>query len=482
MADGGWLSFTDVMTRCRSMAVCHRWRAHACDQELWTTFELHGGGELIIDDKSLDRLIGLAGGRMVSLSLDGLPRITADGLKRLRENTLLSYVSITNCIGEWTFSSSNLVRTPGITGRIADCLPPSVRVLHLVGCNVHAVADLPRLTARSWELDIYECQSCAYVAHLPSQRRCSRCTVVRCGLRHNDIHFEWQNGCADSIACDTCDALFCSECMPAMSRCQILTAAQPRLPCIVARCATCVAEHGPPTLVVCGACEELGCEDCLVCRCDFCDDWLCTLCEINHMEICPRCESRYCSGCLDAANVSICECRSCKSRLCSNCDLMEYSCTRCERYFHTENDYEDYCRGCAPSCAGCDVMLCGDCGRHCAGNGCDKYYCDDCVPAMRYGKYEEEAPVRWAAMERLDLPRPKRCMECEDMFCPDCWDCPTLMPKCAACNLEMCNACAKREEDDCADADVCDTSCPDCGAYICMRCPLDGCKDCFEQD
>ena len=90
MADGGWLSFTDVMTRCRSMAVCHRWRAHACDQELWTTFELHGGGELIIDDKSLDRLIGLAGGRMVSLSLDGLPRITADGLKRLRENTLLS--------------------------------------------------------------------------------------------------------------------------------------------------------------------------------------------------------------------------------------------------------------------------------------------------------------------------------------------------------------------------------------------------------
>ena len=483
MAGGGWLSFADTVTRCRSMAVCRAWRAHASDPELWTTFELRGGGDLTIDNRSLDWLIALAGGRMVSFRVDGLPYITADGLKRLRENVLLRHVSITNCIGEYA-SSRDAVRTPGITGRIAECLPPSVRVLHLVGSNVHAVADLPRLTVGSWELDVHECPSCAYVAHLPSQRRCNRCSVVRCGFRHNDTRHEWGAGCADDVACDTCGSLFCHECLPSMSRCQVEQQEAERPPhCSVSRCAACVAEHGPPTLASCAWCEDFACEDCLCHHCDFCDDELCTVCARYNMETCPRCESTYCSGCLSVANVSMAVCRSCKRNMCSNCDDMDWACTHCKRHFWNSHFSESYCRGCTPQCAGCNVMLCEGCSRHCTGIGCKKYYCDDCVPPTRVeldAMWEEDAPVRWAAMERLDLPRPKLCPKCDDMFCPDCWDCATLMPRCAACSIETCNACAKRAEE-CADDDG-NASCVSCGAYICIDCTAYACKACSGRD
>ena len=480
--DGSWLSFTDMVTRCRSMAVCQTWRARASDRELWTSFELRGGGALAIDDRSLDRLIALAGGCMVSLRLDGLPSITADGLKRLRHNTLLRHVSVTNCIGEWDACQREW--TPGVIGRhIVDCLPPSVRVLHLAGCNVHAVGDLPWLTARSWEIDVHECASCARVAHLPSKRRCSRCTVVHCGFRHNAIFHRWEAGCADDVACDTCGSLFCSECLHAMSRCQVDREDEDRpwgtkVRCSAARCATCVAEHGPPTLDVCGACDSSACEACMGSQCAFCNDKLCTICDFN-TEMCPGCQSTYCLGCLDAANVSMMRCRACNSILCTECDIMDYSCTRCERPFPTDGVFEGYCRGCTPRCAGCETMLCKDCGDHCVGQGCSTYYCKDCVAptsAERHANGELYVPVRWAAMERLDLPRSQQCGKCDSMFCPDCWDCPTLMPQCAACTATMCNACAKRAEE-CADADG-NTACPSCGAFICIDCCLEWCKVC----
>ena len=81
-----------------------------------------------------------------------------------------------------------------------------------------------------------------------------------------------------------------------------------------------------------------------------------------------------------------------------------------------------------------------------------------------------------AEITGIDLPRSQLCGKCDSMFCPDCWDCPTLMPQCAACTATMCNACAKRAEE-CADADG-NTACPSCGAFICIDCCLEWCKVC----
>ena len=161
----------------------------------------------------------LAQGGMLSLQIDRLPLLTAAGFHELLENVRLSNVSITNCSGWNDFCRPHAFH-PGLTVRIISHLPPSVKTLHLTGCNVHPI-DLPKLQTRDWELDIYQCEQCGDTASLPCKRACSRCTVVACGWRLSIYSHEWRKGCSSHVACDTCGELYCEDCATILETCEV---------------------------------------------------------------------------------------------------------------------------------------------------------------------------------------------------------------------------------------------------------------------
>ena len=412
----------------------------------------------------------LAQGGMLSLQIDRLPLLTAAGFHELLENVRLSNVSITNCSGWNDFCRPHAFH-PGLTVRIISHLPPSVKTLHLTGCNVHPI-DLPKLQTRDWELDIYQCEQCGDTASLPCKRACSRCTVVACGWRLSIYSHEWRKGCSSHVACDTCGELYCEDCATILETCEVQWESVSGQ-CTFQRCAACLATSGADTVEQCEGCLRMACGACLQHgACAKCDRSLCESCITHCNETCPRCERSLCIACLMSEENWVDPCEICGEVQCNTCDPMRHGCSVCNQTIRVGGKNGDSaCRGCIPSCCECGVPLCDSCvdstGQRCRGGArnearCSKIFCADCyAPSWQERHESEEArgeplvPTRWAALERLDLPRPKRCASCDDAFCHECSE----MRACSMCGAEECERCATE-------------TCPHCRPPLCSECEV----------
>ena len=192
--------------------------------------------------------------------------------------------------------------------------------------------------------------------------------------------------------------------------------------------------------------------------------------------------------------------------MCVECAPMSKQCVECG---------EDYCAHCAKhptsasACGFCDNFICFDCvdnreeveeygmafvgdlddaGGHCHMCGAavcgqcsmrpdcckTRVYCPDCkCPDANGPTGPFPLPVRNEAAKRLGLPRPIRCIGCDEAVCSDCVDGhfhklslapPFGISKCSHCGQEACGRHIKCEMDDCRG----------CGMLACEACMEDG--------